>query len=159
MWQCRINNRITKIILKMKKVIFVVIFFTAIGLTNVYSQIEMTNTNEQLENTKVSTVSFGARGNCGMCKKTIESAAKGIDGVSEALWDKDQKKIIVSFDVLKTTEIIIHNAIAASGYDTEKVKGNIEAYNNLPGCCKYDREMKMNQTFETKKDDHNGHKH
>ena len=28
----------------------------------------------------------------------------------------------------------IHKAIAASGYDTEKVAGSEEAYKNLPGC-------------------------
>ena len=39
----------------------------------------------------------------------------------------------------------IHKAIAASGYDTEKVLGNLEAYNNLPGCCQYDHSMVMNK--------------
>ena len=43
----------------------------------------------------------------------------------------------------------IHNAIAASGYDTEKVFGNLDAYNSLPGCCQYDHEMEMNQVTKT----------
>jgi hypothetical protein len=38
----------------------------------------------------------------------------------------------------------IHKAIATSGYDTEKMAGNEEAYENLPGCCKYDHDMEMN---------------
>ena len=38
----------------------------------------------------------------------------------------------------------IHEAIALSGYDTDKVSGNLDTYNNLPGCCQYDHEMKMN---------------
>ena len=40
----------------------------------------------------------------------------------------------------------IHNSIAAAGYDTQNVAGNEEAYSNLPGCCKYDQEMIMNQS-------------
>lgn len=51
----------------------------------------------------------------------------------------------MSFDDSKTDEMAIHNAIAASGYDTEKVAGDLEAYEGLPGCCKYDHDMAMNQ--------------
>ena len=90
-------------------------------------------------------ISFGVRGNCGMCKKTIEKAVKAVDGVTKAVWDVDKKKIDVSFDDSKTNEMAIHHAIAASGYDTEKVMGDLNAYNNLPGCCQYDHEMVMNQ--------------
>ena len=90
-------------------------------------------------------ISFGVRGNCGMCKKTIEKAVNAIDGVTKAVWDVDKKKIDVSFDDSKTDEMAIHHAIAASGYDTEKVSGDLNAYNNLPGCCQYDHEMTMNQ--------------
>ena len=46
-------------------------------------------------------------------------------------------------------EMSIHDAIAASGYDTEKVLGNLDAYNSLPGCCQYDHEMEMNQGTKT----------
>jgi mercuric ion binding protein len=44
----------------------------------------------------------------------------------------------------------IHTAIAASGYDTEKVAGSEAAYKDLPGCCKYDHEMVMNVATEMK---------
>jgi hypothetical protein len=44
----------------------------------------------------------------------------------------------------------IHKAIAASGYDTEKVMGDEDAYEGLPGCCKYDHDMMMNQSGEIK---------
>lgn len=94
--------------------------------------------------------SFGVRGNCGMCKSTIEKAAKGVGGVTSAIWDVDQKKIAVSYDDSKTAPMAIHNAIAASGYDTEKVAGSEQAYKSLPGCCKYDHDMVMNVSVETK---------
>lgn len=92
--------------------------------------------------------SFGVRGNCGMCKSTIEKAAKGVGGVTSAIWDVDQKKIDISFDNGKADALAIHKAIAASGYDTEQLTGNEEAYDGLPGCCKYDHEMVMNVSTE-----------
>ena len=93
----------------------------------------------------LTTISFGVRGNCGMCKKTIEKAANAVDGVTNAVWDVEKKKIDVIYNNTKTNEMAIHNAVAMSGYDTEKVSGNTEAYNGLPGCCQYDHEMEMNQ--------------
>ena len=92
-----------------------------------------------------------------MCKNTIEKAANSVAGVSKAVWDVDQKKIDVSFETSKTTEKDIHNAIAASGYDTEMAKGSETAYANLPGCCQYDHEMEMNQIGEVKEEDHSNH--
>ena len=94
-------------------------------------------------------ISFGVRGNCGMCKTTIEKAATNLDGVSSASWNVDQKTIVVSYDSSSMNEMSIHDAIAASGYDTEKVLGNLDAYNSLPGCCQYDHEMEMNQGTKT----------
>jgi copper chaperone CopZ len=80
-----------------------------------------------------------------MCKSTIEEAANSVEGVTKADWDVDQKKIKISLLNNKTNIMSIHEAIALSGYDTEKVSGNLDAYNNLPGCCQYDHEMTMNQ--------------
>ena len=93
-------------------------------------------------------LTFGVRGNCGMCKMTIEKAANSVEGVSSAVWDVDQKKIDISFDDGKIDAVVIHEAIAASGYDTEQVAGNEEAYDGLPGCCKYDHAMVMNVSTE-----------
>jgi periplasmic mercuric ion binding protein len=107
----------------------------------------------------LTTISFGVRGNCGMCKKTIEKAANAVDGVTNAVWDVEKKKIAVAFDETKTDAMAIHKAIAASGYDTEKVSGNTEAYNGLPGCCQYDREMMMNLSGGMKSEDHSIHGH
>jgi len=88
------------------------------------------------------------RGNCGMCKNTIEKAVNSLEGISNVNWDVEKKKIDVSFDETKTNEMAIHNAIAASGYDTEKVAGNEDAYKDLPGCCQYDHEMAINKSAE-----------
>ena len=108
--------------------------------------------------TDITKASFGVRGNCGMCKATIEKAVNNIDGVSSAIWDRDNKIIDVSFDVSKTNLMEMHKAISFSGYDTEMSIASEESYNNLPGCCQYDRQMKINIS-PTKKEDHSDHKH
>lgn len=132
----------------MKKIILSLSIIAAIGFTSCKNE---TKTEIALNTEVVTTVSntdlsIGVRGNCGMCKKTIEKAANSVAGVTSADWNRDEKRIEVSFDDTKTKAIDIQKAIAASGYDTEDVVGNLEAYENLPGCCKYDHNMEMNQT-------------
>ena len=146
----------------MKKVILSVAVIAAIGLTSCNSQTKKeteTTKTEMSHDMAMTDLSFGVRGNCSMCKSTIEKAANGVDGVASANWDVDKKKIDVSFDDSKTNAMAIHKAIAASGYDTDKVAGSEEAYKNLPGCCQYDHEMMMNQSGKMKSDDHSGHSH
>ena len=145
-----------------KKIILSVVVIAAIGLTSCKNEIKKeanTTTSEMSKEMAMKDISFGVRGNCGMCKKTIEKAAKSVEGVSDATWDVDKKKIDVSFDGTMTDAMVIHKAIAASGYDTEKVSGDEEAYKNLAGCCQYDHEMKMNQSGEIIEDDHSDHNH
>ncbi len=87
----------------------------------------------------LTTEKFKVYGNCGMCEKTIEKAAKSIKGVKKANWDKKTKMIEITFDAEKTTLMDIHQAIADVGYDTKKAKAKDEVYNELHSCCKYDR--------------------
>ncbi len=93
---------------------------------------------------ELSMSSFGVRGNCGMCKETIEKAAKSVKGVAEATWDVKKKSITISYDEYVVNENVVHKAIAAAGYDTNKVKGDREVYTNLPKCCQYSDEQLMN---------------
>lgn len=99
----------------------------------------------------ISTVVAGTRnekfkvyGNCGMCKSTIEKAAKGVEGVVSADWNKETKMILVEFDDAKVNLMDIHKAIAGVGYDTDMVKAQESVYNELPSCCQYDRSDKEN---------------
>lgn len=79
---------------------------------------------------------FKVEGVCDMCKKVIENAAF-IKGVKYASWDKESGMIEVVYKSAKTSEQLIHESIAKSGYTTEKVKAGDKAYNALPDCCKY----------------------
>jgi mercuric ion binding protein len=87
------------------------------------------------------TDTFKVWGNCGMCKKTIEKAAK-TDGVQQAEWNRETKVFTLVYNPAVTSNEKIQQAIAASGYDTEKFTGDDKAYEKLPGCCHYDRKKK-----------------
>ncbi len=137
----------------MKKIILSVAIIAAIGLSSCKNaQKDAASSNkevvEDVNNIASREASFGVRGNCNTCKKTIEKAANSVDGVTSAKWDVDKKKIDVAFDDSKTNLLAIHTAIAASGYDTEESLGNETAYANLPGCCQYDHSMEMNQAVK-----------
>ena len=129
----------------MKKIILSLAIIAAVAFTGCKN-----DTKQKTETTEISNkmakvdLSFGVRGNCAMCKKTIEKAANAVDGVSNAIWNVEEKKIEISLENPKTDAMSVHNAIAAVGYDTEKVAGSEEAYKNLPGCCQYDHTMKIN---------------
>jgi len=103
---------------------------------------------------KDKTEKFKVKGNCGMCEKTIEKAAKSVDGVSTADWNKESKMMEVKFDDSKTDVHKIHMAIAKAGYDTEMHKATDEAYNKLHSCCRYDRE-----NVKKSGNAHEGHSH
>jgi len=137
----------------MKKIILSLAVLATMGLTSCKNENKPeteTTTTEVSNEMAMTDISFGVRGNCGMCKSTIEKAANAVAGVSQANWDVDKKKMEVSFDDTKIDVMAIHNAIAASGYDTDKVLGSEKAYENLPDCCKYDHEMRMNPSGESK---------
>jgi copper chaperone CopZ len=80
-------------------------------------------------------------GNCGMCAKKIETAAKDA-GASEATWDKKKKVLLVKYDAANTSNDAIQKNVADAGYDTEKYTADMEVYNNLHECCKYDNKRK-----------------
>jgi len=92
---------------------------------------------------KEDTTTFKVYGNCGMCKKTIESSLKKVKGVKSADWNTQTKLMSVSFDIATVTEADIHKAIASVGYDTEKVKASDAAYSKLHGCCQYERNSEL----------------
>lgn len=85
------------------------------------------------------TEKFKVYGNCGTCEERIETAAKSVDGVTKADWNEETKMMEVAFDDSKTDVHKVHMAIAKVGHDTEMHKATDEAYDKLPGCCKYDR--------------------
>ena len=86
----------------------------------------------------VTTDTIKVSGNCDMCKATIEEALN-IKGVKKAEWNKDTKILIVSYYASKINNETIQHKVADAGYDTEKFKANVAAYDKLHACCKYER--------------------
>lgn len=89
------------------------------------------------ENQKTAT--FKVYGNCEMCKQTMESGLTEAMGVYSKNWNPETKIMEVAFDSTKTDLNAIHAAIAATGYDTEKVAADDEVYSGLHECCQYER--------------------
>ncbi|TDQ32862.1 heavy-metal-associated domain-containing protein [Zeaxanthinibacter enoshimensis] len=78
-------------------------------------------------------------GNCSMCQARIEKAAMDQVGVLDASWDKNTKILELQYDETMTSVEAVEEAIARVGHDTEHHKAHKEAYENLPGCCQYER--------------------
>lgn len=83
--------------------------------------------------------SFSVKGNCMMCKTTIENAVNELDGISSVKWNAVKQKVIVKFDPDITSLDKIQQKIASAGYDTDNFKATDEEYDNLHHCCKYSR--------------------
>jgi periplasmic mercuric ion binding protein len=84
------------------------------------------------------TITFKVFGNCEMCKERIEKAMKSA-GVKTGEWNVDTKMANATFDIHSVGPEDIHKAIAAAGYDTEKVHADDKIYRELPDCCQYER--------------------
>jgi len=110
-----------------------------IALMLFFTMFTALSADAQSKNTQSAT--FKVWGNCGMCKKTIENSLK-IKGVSKADWNMETKMITVVYNPKKISLAQIHKKIAAAGYDTELETASNKVYNNLHGCCQYERKNK-----------------
>lgn len=115
--------------MKTLKILFISFLFIAIAQTG-FAQTK--------------TEKFKVAGECGMCKKKIEKAAKQA-GATNAVWNTESKMLAVSYNTNSTDQVKIQQAIAAIGYDTPKFKATEEAYSNLHECCKYDRSLSKSE--------------
>jgi periplasmic mercuric ion binding protein len=77
-------------------------------------------------------------GNCGMCKTTIEKAAKDA-GATAAVWNKTTKMLKITYLESATSNAKIQEKIASVGYDTKDLIAPDAVYNELPECCQYER--------------------
>ncbi len=101
------------------------------------------------------TSSFKVYGKCGMCKARIEKAAKATP-TSSITWDSKTQMAKVVYDPSKVSLDSVQKKIALAGHDTDKFMATDEAYNNLPGCCHYERmEMKTSSSGQQSHHHHN----
>lgn len=114
----------------MKKIILILLV-SFIGIT-VQAQ-EKKNKNAKYD--------IAVNGNCDMCKKRIEKAALSVKGVKSATWHADHQDLHLILDENKCTVDQVHEAVTKVGHDTDKVKATDEAYNDLHGCCQFERKQ------------------
>lgn len=93
---------------------------------------------------------FKVAGECGMCKKKIEKAAKAA-GASVAVWNADSKEITVKYNSTSSNTAKIQQAIASVGYDTPGYKATEVAYKSLDECCQYERSATAASCCDDKK--------
>ena len=78
-------------------------------------------------------------GNCELCKKRIEKAAFSVSGVKLAVWNVDTHQLNLILNEEKASVLDVKKAVAKVGHDTDEVKATDQDYDNLHGCCKYER--------------------
>ncbi len=114
--------------------------------------------NAQIKNAKTETVKI--YGNCGMCETKIEKAGN-IKKIANVDWNHETQMATLTYDATKTNQEEILKRIALVGYDSDKFLAPDDVYNNLHGCCQYDRVAKVPVKEETKTDvtteNHNNH--
>ena len=85
---------------------------------------------------KTSKAEITVFGNCGMCKKRIETALDH-PGIRFAEWNTQTKNLEVVFNNRKVTLAQIRALVADTGHDTDSLKARDEVYAKLPFCCLY----------------------
>ena len=96
--------------------------------------------NAQIKNAKTENVKI--YGNCGMCETKIEKAGN-IKKIAKVDWNKDTQMATLTYDEKKTNQDEILKRIALVGYDSDKFLAPDDVYNNLHGCCQYERTAKV----------------
>lgn len=95
--------------------------------------------DKEVKKNKNAKYDIEVNGNCGMCKKRIETAAYSVKGVKSAQWHQDHHDMHLILDENKTSIDEVHQAIAKAGHDTNKAKADDETYEKLHHCCQYER--------------------
>ena len=102
--------------------------------------LSFTSCNAQIKNAKTETVKI--YGNCGMCETKIEKAGT-IKKMAIVDWNQETQMATLTYDATKTNSGEILKRIALAGYDSDTFLAPDDVYNNLHGCCQYDRVAKI----------------
>src|SRR5690606_23947472 len=92
------------------------------------------------ENSSLKTETIKVRGDGGSCIKRIEAAVQTFPSASRN-WDIETKVLTLNYDQNQTSKEAIMRKIAEVGHDNELYTAEDSVYENLPGCCLYDREI------------------
>jgi len=115
--------------------IFLAVFTISCKSSNSSKDAKTNNNQTEIVNDTI-VKTFKVDGECGMCKDRIETAAKSIDGVDDAVWSIDTKILTLTYSN-KLDPAIVLKKIADVGHDNEMFKASDDVYNKLPKCCLY----------------------
>lgn len=73
---------------------------------------------------------------CLECKENIEKAVMSEKGVRFAELDMETKKVKVVYNLKRTNEEVIRQAISRKGYDADEVKADPAGIEKLSPCCR-----------------------
>jgi mercuric ion binding protein len=73
---------------------------------------------------------------CSMCKRTIEREVGYLSGVKWVQVDVASKTTRVVLKGKKTTADLVRTTIVNSGYAADGMPANLNAYQQLPDCCR-----------------------
>ncbi|WP_394759783.1 DUF3347 domain-containing protein [Flavobacterium sp.] len=122
--------------------------------------LSITTNAQKIKNAKTETVKV--YGNCGMCETKIEKAGN-VKNVASVDWNQDTGMATITYNTTKTNKDEILKRIALVGYDSDSFLAPDDVYNNLHGCCQYDRVAKVPVKTETETmattDEHANHNH
>lgn len=142
--------------------LFYIIKFTKMKLlfSIVVLMVLSTTSFAQIKNSKTETLKV--YGNCGMCKTKIEKAGTQ-KKLSKTVWNEETAMATITYDSKKTTANDVLKNIALVGYDSDNFLAPDAVYENLHGCCQYERKAKPAKTTAAPsvepKEAHSGHNH
>src|SRR5690606_4353367 len=111
------------------------IVFLAVAFVGITAQAQ----EKEIKKNKNAKYDIEVNGNCEMCKKRIEKAAYSVKGVKSAQWHQDHHDMHLIIDETKTSIDEVHKAVSKAGHDTDKMKADDKVYEELHGCCQYER--------------------
>ena len=73
---------------------------------------------------------------CEMCEHNIESALNDVDGVKKILENSQTKSVSINYDSSVVSLKQFESVIAKTGYQANRIKPDLEAYEKLNLCCR-----------------------
>jgi len=77
---------------------------------------------------------------CDQCEERIKQAVYILEGVKEVNVDLETKTVEVKYIPLQTNLETIETTISRAGYDANTKRRDPDAYENLPECCKQQKQ-------------------
>ncbi|MCB9246484.1 MAG: cation transporter [Flavobacteriales bacterium] len=124
------------------KILNISLYALIVGIFTLTTAFVTVDGSDESYTKKISVETFTVRGVCGMCEERIEETVMFLKGVKQAEWDIEKQTLTVVFSSKKISVDAIQKALVEAGHDAGDLKASQDAYDKLPGCCRY-RELEI----------------